>query len=345
MGTDSSPGRAFGVLLTGLLMLAAAVLAMPAAGHAASFASAPPTYVKSSDAPFDWWFQSSQTGAYGGVASRMPGETSWHRCWEGSGHMRVDALADGTYTAEVRDDYYTWDWAGRGISVDCSGPPLGFMSTVRLLVVDTVAPTITDVSGAVAGKNTQLVVSVAPDDGAPISGVSWDFGDGFRATGTAVQHSYFAYGTYHARVTVTDAAGNGSQRDIDVVLSAPAAPSTPVPSSAGVADTKPPDLRATVPSTFSARRGVRMTLSCDERCGVQVSGSLRVTGNVYRLPSALLAVPAGQARSVVLPVSARLRRLLSRARRRHERPFAIVGLRAADSFGNAKRYELRRQVH
>jgi PKD domain len=44
----------------------------------------------------------------------------------------------------------------------------------------------------------------------PNAGYQWDFGDGTKAIGPSVEHSYAAGGTYNVKLTVTDRGGNTS---------------------------------------------------------------------------------------------------------------------------------------
>jgi glucose/arabinose dehydrogenase len=110
--------------------------------------------------------------------------------------------------------------------------------------------------------------------------------------------------------------------------------------------THPPDRRAPV-LAIGGRRGqrvlrqggLRLRLRCDERCGVSLGGVMRVGGSRKRRKLAALTTAGGahELIRVVLPLTARQRRVAARALRRHASVrFAIVAT-AHDAAGNAAR--------
>jgi hypothetical protein len=65
----------------------------------------------------------------------------------------------------------------------------------------------------------------------PKAGYHWDFGDGTKATGPSVEHSYANGGSYNVKLTVTDR-GNNSESIIQTVQVA-GPPVSPAPSQGG----------------------------------------------------------------------------------------------------------------
>jgi hypothetical protein len=137
-------------------------------------------------------------------------------------------LPDGTYTAEVVDDFNVDDLAARGaFSEQCSGatPIAAFIVTTRTVVVDSLPPVVTGAGATVAGRSAQLAAS-ATDANSDLA-FAWDFGDGFSGQGPTARHEYFTYGTFQATVTVTDRAGNSATASVPVVVAAPVPPTQP----------------------------------------------------------------------------------------------------------------------
>ncbi len=60
--------------------------------------------------------------------------------------------------------------------------------------------------------------SLSTPPGSPITSLRWDFGDGESASGAVVSHWYREEGTYHARLTVTDAQGRTGTAQVPVVV-------------------------------------------------------------------------------------------------------------------------------
>jgi PKD repeat protein len=85
---------------------------------------------------------------------------------------------------------------------------------------------------ATATAQTSAAFAVAPTDVmSSVASTSWSFGDGGPAvSGTSVQHTFAAAGSYDVKVTSTDAVGNASSATRKVtVAAAPVTPPPPVP--------------------------------------------------------------------------------------------------------------------
>jgi hypothetical protein len=59
-------------------------------------------------------------------------------------------------------------------------------------------------TAVVSGRTVAFDGSASSDADGPLTGFSWDFGDGTTGTGAAATHTYAAAGTYTARLTVQD---------------------------------------------------------------------------------------------------------------------------------------------
>lgn len=101
-------------------------------------------------------------------------------------------------------------------------------------IYDGAAPVVAVTSAsaqATAGAPVDLSAS-GSDPWSPVT-ISWDFGDGATGTGASVSHTYAASGTYSARATATDGAGNNSPSQVVTVTVAPtpaaAVPAAPPP--------------------------------------------------------------------------------------------------------------------
>jgi hypothetical protein len=73
---------------------------------------------------------------------------------------------------------------------------------------------------AVAGADTVFHAD-ASDAWSTLTGVTWDFGDGGTATGTAPHHVFAAPGSYSVSVTATDAVGQSKRAGFTVTVTAP----------------------------------------------------------------------------------------------------------------------------
>jgi len=63
--------------------------------------------------------------------------------------------------------------------------------------------------------------TAAPEGGTPGYTVTWSFGNGVSATGTAVSYAYSAPGTYTVGVQLADAAGEVKETNLTIVVVAP----------------------------------------------------------------------------------------------------------------------------
>jgi hypothetical protein len=114
----------------------------------------------------------------------------------------VTPIATGFYSAGIDSEGNAagaWNFAPGAVSqiagFDAAGPRL---SGVQI-------PT----SGQV-GTSLGFSLGSAFDVWSPIASTDWDFGDGGRASGSSVNHTYNAAGNYRPSVSVTDAVGNAS---------------------------------------------------------------------------------------------------------------------------------------
>jgi hypothetical protein len=85
-------------------------------------------------------------------------------------------------------------------------------------LMSALSPTFTAPSGALSGS--PLTLSAAAGTSAPIASYAWSFGDGQRASGASVTHSYTSPGQYTVTLTVTDAFGNSGSVTKQLVVAA-----------------------------------------------------------------------------------------------------------------------------
>lgn len=153
-------------------------------------------------------------------------------------------------------------------------------------IYDAGAPVLTDVSvPATATSGTSAAMSaVATDALSSVGAVSWTFGDGGGAEGSAVAHTFAAPGTYTVTFTATDAVGNTGSATRAVTVTAP-------PGSGGLgpgpnAVTPRPVLRSfrVSPSRFAVgakatalSAATRAPRGTKVRFDVSAAGSLRIT--------------------------------------------------------------------
>jgi hypothetical protein len=106
----------------------------------------------------------------------------------------------------------------------------------------------------------------------------------------------------------------------------------------GKPDTRAPVARIGGPrkQRIVRQRGARITLSCDETCGVTVRGKARIgrSRTRYVLRGVARRVTANKRVTVKLRMSKRARRAIARALRRHRRVKVSVSVSARDAAGN-----------
>ncbi len=176
----------------------------------------------------------------------------------GAAPLSVTANASGS-TDALPITGYTFNFGDGTAAV---GPQAGSTATHRYATggAYTVVVTITDGSGATASASAtvtvgapQAALTVSPSSGAapltvtadasgstdsiPVTGYTFDFGDGSPVTGpqpaATASHVYSAGGTFTIKVTVTDGAGATSSATRTVSVGAPVARLTVTPSSGG----------------------------------------------------------------------------------------------------------------
>ena len=134
---------------------------------------------------------------------------------------------------------------------------------------DAVAPQLRSLSipaSAVAGK--PVAFSVSPFDVWSALLTAWTFGDGTRATGNAVSHTYAKAGTYSVGVTAFDEAANSTAATRTIAI-APAASTTPALTRLRVS-----------PSAFRAARKGATVRAASVRSGTRVSYALSLAAKV-----------------------------------------------------------------
>jgi PKD domain len=100
-------------------------------------------------------------------------------------------------------------------------------TAVDTAVFDPVPPVLSPVAAnpnaLLAGGATQLDATATDVWSGPPS-IHWDFGDGTTGDGASLTHTFPLAGTFTAKATATDAAGNSSAGTSDVQVSTPAGP-------------------------------------------------------------------------------------------------------------------------
>jgi chitodextrinase len=137
--------------------------------------------------------------------------------------QNVFSILESTTTSNFADGYVTpgLTYVYKIEAVD------SFENTVMSDVVtvvptneDDVAPIAdagNDIRGIV-GKALSFDGSYSRDNHNAIDKYEWDYGDGESGTGSVVSHKYEKSGTYIAKLTVTDGAGNSSTDTITVII-------------------------------------------------------------------------------------------------------------------------------
>ncbi|HYG74530.1 MAG TPA: tandem-95 repeat protein [Planctomycetota bacterium] len=132
-------------------------------------------------------------------------------------------------------------------------------SDTFVLTVNSVNDAPSIISGATATPNpaTTLDAVAFSVAGADIEGdtlsYSWSFGDGARATGASVSHTYAAAGTYTASVTVSDGKGGQASSSISVTVNDPTHMIALKINFQQAASSTPPDYLADSGNTFGDR--------------------------------------------------------------------------------------------
>ena len=100
----------------------------------------------------------------------------------------------------------------------------------------------------------------------PVTDVTWDFGDGERASGAALRHAYADAGARVIEATLRDAVGNESSGFAVTTIDAPIAVPTIIPTPAGSPPSPPPPpppppVRDTRAPSVTLRHGAHATLA------------------------------------------------------------------------------------
>jgi PKD repeat protein/plastocyanin/type 1 glutamine amidotransferase len=201
-----------------------------------------------------------------------------------------------------------------------------------------VAPIVTAAATPRSGTAPLRVsfTSFAVDpDGDQVSTV-WDFGDGVKAGGANIAHTYTQAGTYTATVTVKDPGGlTDTDSVVITVASTTGSQGSPPPPSGGVQGESAERPRVRAPKRKGVRsiikRGLRLRVTCNEAC--RARSVLRVSGE--RLgASKRLRLRAGQSRRLVVRLDRSVRRNLVAAMRqagiKRLKAFAVTKIATAD---------------
>ena len=167
-----------------------------------------------------------------------------------------------------------------------------------------------------AAPGTPLSFAAEATDALSPATVSWDFGDGSRARGGLVAHTYGAPGTYTVTVTATDASGNAASDRRTVVIAAPAGnggagPDRTAPRITSLKSSRK-RFRAGTKSTAVVAAGKKRTpagttfgLSLDERATLVVSFKGTVRRKAITVPGVLVRGARGPG-AASIPFSGRL---------------------------------------
>jgi PKD repeat protein len=179
-------------------------------------------------------------------------------------------------------------------------------------------------------------------DGDQVSTV-WDFGDGVKAGGANIAHTYTKAGPYTATVTVKDPGGLTDTATVAITVTSTTGVqgSPPPPPSGGVQGESAEQPRVRAPKRKRVRsiikRGLRLRVMCNEACRARTV--LRVSGE--RLgASKRLRVRAGHSRRLVVRLDRSVRRNLVAAMRqagiRRLKAFAVTKVVTADGSRNVR---------
>ncbi|MCW3995393.1 MAG: S8 family serine peptidase [Candidatus Bathyarchaeota archaeon] len=110
-----------------------------------------------------------------------------------------------------------------------------------LIIVDTTVPTAHagQTQTVTQGSKVTFDASASTDSSGIIS-YTWDFGDGSQGSGVIATHTYSTSGTYTAKLTVQDAAGNTATAQVNVIIEpAPTPTPNPTPNQTTAATSQP----------------------------------------------------------------------------------------------------------
>jgi len=173
---------------------------------------------------------------------------------------------------------------------------------------------VTVPAGAAPGTPLSFAAEAA-DALSPVT-VSWDFGDGSRARGGLVAHTYGAPGSYTVTVTATDSSGNAASDQRTVAIAPPAAnggagPDRTAPRITSLKSSRK-RFRAGTKSTAVVAAGRKRTpsgttfsLSIDERAALVVSFKGKVRRKAITVPGVIVRGARGPG-TVAIAFSGRL---------------------------------------
>ncbi len=236
-------------------------------------------------------------------------------------------FGDGGANAFGRNAAYTYKTPGTYKAKVTATDGKGAFGTAEVTVVvgnppGNVPPTVAAAAAPRSGTaplQVQFTSAATDPDGDQVSTV-WDFGDGVRAGGEAISHTYTQPGAYTATVTVTDPGGLKDTDSVQITVSAisgsggaPPSGSPPQGGVEGESSTRPGLRTARTQSVHKViRRGLRLKVSCAEACLAR--SIVRLSGERVGT-SKRLAVKAGRSRTIVVKLKRSVRRNLIAAMR------------------------------
>ena len=242
-------------------------------------------------------------------------------------------LGDGE-TAGRRNVWHTYTEPGTHTATVTATDPDGATGTAEVQITVTAAPAnraptvrvAADPAAGTAPLRVRFSSAASDPDGDRLMHV-WDFGDGTRAGGPAVTHTYAQPGTYTATITVTDAGGATGTAQVQVTVAAAAVRGA----AGGVAGARAesPRVRLTGSRRLGriARRGLRHRVACGSAC--RVRSVLRASGRRIGA-SKPRRIAAGRSRTVVVRLRRKALRELRRDGARRVRVTLVVTIRADD---------------
>jgi PKD domain len=194
----------------------------------------------------------------------------------------------------------------------------GASGTAQVTVtVTNAAPTVraaADPKSGTAPLRVRLSAAGSDPDGGPLAYV-WDFGDGQKAGGAAVTHTYTAPGTYTATVTARDIGGKTATASVTVTVAALSQRAVVPPGAASPQGAVQGERAASlVRKIRRSGRRVRITIAVPKAGRLVLSPRLKAGGKTLRQKARRLTVRGRRTMTVTLRLSRRLERALARRR-------------------------------